>query len=200
MEVNEWPRIGIGNGGSYGELLHSEPQGEGCFDEINSWKDILSKLELGGSKNNESGKNFANGREYGDRKLNAINDLQAYNLFAMKHSCDQSVGRLADGVWSTESPFTRDDELNNDDDRYNDLSNDKARYDKCNYVGYNVDNDLDRYDDAHSCANKDYCNNVGQYNKYNVDDKHEAANNGVDKYGDVNDGNNVHKYNNEVFW
>ena len=90
--------------------------------------------------------------------------------------------------------------MNNDDDRYNDLSNDKARYDKCNYVGYNVDNDLDRYDDAHSCANKDYCNNVGQYNKYNVDDKHEAANNGVDKYGDVNDGNNVYKYNNEVFW
>ena len=42
MEVDEWPRIGISNGGSYGELVRSEPQGEGFFDGINSWKDIHS--------------------------------------------------------------------------------------------------------------------------------------------------------------
>ena len=178
MEVDKWPRIGIGDGGSYGELVHSEPQGGGCVDGINSWKDIHSGLELGGCKNNESGKNCANGQKFNDRKLNAIYALQAYDPFAMKHGCDQSVGRLAKEVWSTEPPYTREDELNNNDDRY-ELSNDEARY-ECNYAGYDVDNDLG-YGDADSCADVDYCDSAGQYNKYNADDKRGAETDGVDK-------------------
>ena len=124
MEVNEWPRIGIGDGGSYGELVHSEPQGEGCVDGINLRKDLHSGLELGGCKNDESGKNCANEQKYGDRKLNAINVLQAYDPFAVKHSCDQSVG------WSRGSMEYRiayGDDVLHEDDRYVDLSNDEQR-------------------------------------------------------------------------
>ena len=60
MEVDEWPRIGIGDGGSYVELVHSEPQGEGCVDGINLWKDLHSGLELCGCKHDKLGKNCTN--------------------------------------------------------------------------------------------------------------------------------------------
>ena len=93
--------------------------------------------------------------------------------------------------------YTREDELIDGDDRYK-LSNDKASY-ECNYAGYDVDNALG-YCDADSCADGDYCDSAGKYNKYNADDKHEAAANGVDEYDDIKDGNDAYKYDNEVFW
>ena len=103
--------------------MNSEPQGEGCVDGINLWKDLHSRMELGDCKNDESGKNCANEQKYGDQNLNAINLLQAYDLFTVKNRCDQSVG------WSRGSMEHRiaygDDELHKVD-RYVDLSNNEA--------------------------------------------------------------------------
>ena len=88
MEVDKWPRIGIGDGGSFGELVNSE-QGEGCVVGINSRKD-LNRLEPDGGNNVDLGKNCADEQTYGKRKLNAIVDL-CYNPFAVQRN--QSVGQ-----------------------------------------------------------------------------------------------------------
>ena len=189
MEVDEWPRIGIGDGGSFGELVNSE-RGEGFVVGINSRKD-LNRLEPGGGNNVDLGKNCANGQTYGDQKLNAINVLQAYDPFAVKHSCDQSVG------WSRGSMEHRIAYGNNElheDDRYVDLSNDEARYNKSN-AGYDLDKDLGGYDNADSCADAVYVYNAGNYD---TDDECDAANDGADKYGV--DANIAYNYNDEVFW
>ena len=75
------------------------------------------------------------------------------------------------------------------------MSNNEAHYDKSN-AGYDVDNDLGGYDSTDSCADAEYFYKAGQYN---ADDEHDVANDGADKYDNVN-ANDAYDYDDEVFW
>ena len=94
MEAEEWSRTGIGDGGFYGGLAHSELK---AGDGSNCRVDSCIELKLGGERNNTFDKSGGNARKYGDQKRFTPNDLQAneigiapYNPFA-HHNKDQRL-------------------------------------------------------------------------------------------------------------
>ena len=75
MEAKEWSRTGIGDGGFYGGLAHSELK---AGDGSNCRVDSGIELKLGGERNNTFDKSGGNARKYGDQKRFAPN-VQVYD-------------------------------------------------------------------------------------------------------------------------